>query len=236
MISTIFTIVKTLILLGVLVIIHEGGHFLAAKLCKIKVNEFSVGFGKLIWSKQGKSTKYSIRLIPLGGFVSMEGEEEYSDAEGSFSKASFLKKLLIVSAGPIVNIVFGLLIYFILVLVNYNLQTALSSTVNFFGVFLDSIKMLITGGVSADDLSGPVGIANIVSQAVNVSQFVYLLSVISLSLGLTNLIPIPPLDRRKTINIFYRVNKEKTIKGRNIFKNTNVRLCIYNRSFSICYV
>ena len=63
--SIILGIIKTLILLGILVIIHEGGHFAVAKLCKVRVNEFSIGFGKLLWSKQGKETKYSLRLIPL---------------------------------------------------------------------------------------------------------------------------------------------------------------------------
>lgn len=63
--SIILGIIKTLILLGILVIIHEGGHFVVAKLCKVRVNEFSIGFGKLLWSKQGKETKYSLRLIPL---------------------------------------------------------------------------------------------------------------------------------------------------------------------------
>lgn len=50
-------------------LIHEGGHFLVAKLCKVKVNEFAIGFGPTIWRKQGKQTKYALRLIPLGGFV-----------------------------------------------------------------------------------------------------------------------------------------------------------------------
>ncbi len=65
MLNVILTIIKTIIMLGVLVAIHEGGHFLAAKLCKIKVNEFSIGFGKSVWSKTVKGTKYSFRLIPL---------------------------------------------------------------------------------------------------------------------------------------------------------------------------
>ena len=63
--EVLFSIVKTIIMLGVLVIIHEGGHFLVAKLCKIKVNEFSVGFGKSIWHKDFRGTKYSLRIIPL---------------------------------------------------------------------------------------------------------------------------------------------------------------------------
>lgn len=69
MISVIITILKIIFILGFLVLIHEGGHFLVAKLCKVKVNEFAIGFGPTIWRKQGKQTKYALRLIPLGGFV-----------------------------------------------------------------------------------------------------------------------------------------------------------------------
>lgn len=91
--------IKIIFLLGLLVFIHEGGHFIVAKLCKIKVNEFALGFGPTIWKKQGKETKYALRLIPLGGFVSMEGEEERSNEEGSFSKTSIPKRIAIVIAG-----------------------------------------------------------------------------------------------------------------------------------------
>ena len=121
-------IIKTIIMLGVLVVIHEGGHFLVAKLCKIKVNEFSVGFGKKLWSKKIGDTTYSIRIIPLGGYVSMEGEDSYSELEGSFSKASFWKKTAIVLAGPIVNIIFGLGCYFILIAVLYGFEAATVNT------------------------------------------------------------------------------------------------------------
>lgn len=115
MISIFITALKVIILLGFLIFIHEGGHFIVAKLCKVKVNEFAIGFGPTIWKKQGKETKYALRLIPLGGFVSMEGEEERSDKEGSFSKTSIPKRIAIVVAGGMVNILFGLLVYFILV-------------------------------------------------------------------------------------------------------------------------
>ena len=79
---------KIIFLLGFLVLIHESGHFFVAKLCKIRVNEFAIGFGPTIWKKQGEITKYALRLIPLGGFVSMEGENEYSSKEGPFKKNS----------------------------------------------------------------------------------------------------------------------------------------------------
>lgn len=114
MISFLIAAIKIIFILGFLVFIHEGGHFIVAKLCKIKVNEFAIGFGPTIWKKQGKETKYALRLIPLGGFVNMEGEEERSDAEGSFSKSSIPKRIAVVVAGGLVNIIFALIVYFIL--------------------------------------------------------------------------------------------------------------------------
>ena len=98
MLNFIISAIKIIFVLGFLIFIHEGGHFLVAKLCKVRVNEFAIGFGPTIWKKQGKETKYALRLIPLGGFVSMEGEEERSLEEGSFSKASILKRIAIVVA------------------------------------------------------------------------------------------------------------------------------------------
>ena len=101
----------------------KDGHFLIAKLCKIKVNEFALGFGPTILKIQGKETKYALRLIPLGGFVSMEGEEERSDKEGSFSKAPIIKRIAIVAAGGLVNIIFGIVIFFGLATTNSNIST-----------------------------------------------------------------------------------------------------------------
>lgn len=114
MITFILSAIKIIVLLGFLILIHELGHFTVAKLCKVKVNEFAIGFGPTIWRKQGKETKYALRLFPLGGFVSMEGEEQRSEDKRSFSQASIPKRIAIVVAGATVNIVFGMLIYFIL--------------------------------------------------------------------------------------------------------------------------
>ena len=115
MITFLIAAIKIIILLGFLILIHEAGHLIVAKLCKVTVNEFAIGFGPTIWKKQGKETKYAIRLIPLGGFCSMEGEEERSDKKGSFSQASIPKRIAIVLAGAVVNILFGLIVYFILI-------------------------------------------------------------------------------------------------------------------------
>lgn len=113
MIVFLINAIKIIFLLGFLIFIHEGGHFLAAKLCGITVNEFAIGFGPTIWKSKKTKTKYALRLIPLGGFVSMEGEIEKSEKEGSFSQASILRRIIIVAAGGIVNIVFALTVYFI---------------------------------------------------------------------------------------------------------------------------
>lgn len=218
MLGILLTVVKTLILLGILVFIHEGAHFLVAKLCKVRVNEFSIGFGKTILSKQGKETKYSLRLIPLGGFVSMEGEEEPSDAEGSFSNIGILKKIAIVSAGAVTNILFGILVYFLLVAFHYGFNVAMGSTLRFIGALVDSIKILLSGRTTIDDLAGPVGIATIVSQTTGLSDFIYLLSIISLSLGITNLLPIPPLDGGKNLIYIIEWIKREPLKQETTLK------------------
>lgn len=389
MISILVTALKVIILLGFLIFIHEGGHFIVAKLCKVKVNEFAIGFGPTIWKKQGKETKYALRLIPLGGFVSMEGEEERSDKEGSFSKTSIPKRIAIVLAGGMVNILFGLLVYFILVAsignytsqkvdivdVNYGAYTAgimendeivkingkrirsksdiekaleknkeevivtvkrdnnvidikviptaipnkdtgiyLSGnsdeittkviaveqgspaqrsglegndiilkidgkdvdndpykvagyikqseneecvftikrkeeikeisikpdiiytyvlgvqfakaennfinniyygfwdTVDFSLSIIDNVKMLFTGKVNANQLMGPVGISGIVAETKSAGDFIYIVALISLSLGVTNLLPFPPLDGGKVVIYIIEAIRRKPIK------------------------
>ena len=111
MVGFIVSALKIIVLLGFLIFIHELGHFLVAKLCKVKVNEFAIGFGPILFSKQGKETKYQLRLIPLGGFVSMEGEESRSEEKGAFNKVSIPKRIAIVAAGGLVNIIFAIVVY-----------------------------------------------------------------------------------------------------------------------------
>lgn len=159
----------------------------------------------------------------------MEGEDEYSEAEGSFSKASFWKKLAIVLAGPIVNIIFGLGVYFILVAVKYGFQAAVINTIGFIGALFDSIKIMITGGASMEDLAGPVGIATIVSKTSGLVDFMYLLTVISLSLGITNLIPIPPLDGGKLLIYIIEKIKRKPLK-----EETSLKIQMLGFAFIIC--
>ena len=204
---------KIIFILGFLVLIHETGHFIVARLCKVKVKEFAIGFGPTIWKKQGKETKYALRLIPLGGFVSMEGEEERSNKEGSFSNSSIPKRIAIVAAGGLVNIIFALIVYLILITVlTGDFTKALSSTENFAFAIVDSLKMLFSGGVSVDQLMGPVGISSVVAQTSNLAEFVYILAVISMSLGVTNLLPFPPLDGGKIVFLILEGIRKKPLK------------------------
>ena len=211
--SIIITVLKIIIILGFLVLIHETGHFIVARLCKIKVNEFSIGFGPLIWKKETEKTRYAIRLIPLGGYVSMLGEEERSDEEGSFSKASIPKRLAIVAAGGLVNILFAIVLYVILVtVITGNFITGLTSSGDIMNAMWESIKLIFTGGVTADNLVGPIGISEIVAQTTGLIDFFYIMAIISLSLGVTNLLPFPPLDGGKILIYIIEAIRRKPLK------------------------
>ncbi len=115
--SIIIGAIKIIIVLGTLITIHELGHFLVAKACKVKVIKFAIGFGPKIFTKQGKETEYTIRLIPFGGFVQLEGEEERSEDENAFNKKPIYQRILIVAAGATVNILFALFIILIISIV-----------------------------------------------------------------------------------------------------------------------
>ncbi|MBP3284799.1 MAG: RIP metalloprotease RseP [Clostridia bacterium] len=110
--AIVWGIVKFLILISFLVLIHEGGHFLTAKAVGMKVNQFAIGFGPKIWSHQGKETLYSIRWIPLGGFVALEGEEDDSDDPRAFNNKPVWTRFLVVVMGATVNIVFAIVALF----------------------------------------------------------------------------------------------------------------------------
>ena len=222
MINFIVNAIKIIFLLGFLIFIHEGGHFCIAKLCKVKVKEFAIGFGKTIWQKQGKETKYALRLIPLGGFVSMEGEDEKSEDEHSFSKASIPKRIAIVMAGATVNIIFGMIVYYILAstigikFVDPAKDTILNRlyygakvTGNFLLTMINSVKSLFTSGLKTDQMMGIVGISEVITQTSGIANYVYLMAVISISLGITNLLPIPALDGGKIVILLIEAIRRK---------------------------
>ena len=232
MLTFLLNAIKIIFLLGFLVLIHEGGHFLVAKFFKVKVNEFSIGFGKQICSKRKGETVYSIRMIPLGGFVSMLGEEERSDDERSFSRQSIPKRIAIVAAGALVNIIFAIIVYFILAMtIRGNITNAVVgnrvldadnfgnrlyfasyNTKEFMLSIAESVKQLFTGKVSSAELVGPVGISEVVAKTNGFREFIYILSAISISLGVTNLLPFPPLDGGKIVLILLEAIRRKPLK------------------------
>ncbi len=108
------SILLAIVVLSFLIIIHELGHFLVAKAFKVKVNEFSLFMGPKLFSFQKGETTYSLRLIPLGGYVKMEGEEEESDDERAYNKKPVGVRSAIIAAGPIMNILIALIFAFIL--------------------------------------------------------------------------------------------------------------------------
>lgn len=225
MINFIINAIKIIFLLGFLILIHEGGHFLVARLCKVKVNEFAIGFGKIIWQKQGKETKYTLRMIPLGGFCNMEGEAEESDEEGSFSKASVWRRIAIVIAGAAVNILFGILVYFILVSTagikfenpeKDNILNRIYYGSKYTGEFIkslfESVKILFTRGLSTNQMVGIVGISEVVVKTSGFLNYMHLLALVSVSLGITNLLPIPALDGGKILILLIEAVRRKPIK------------------------
>lgn len=295
---------KIIFLLGFLILIHEGGHFLAAKFFKVKVEKFSIGFGPRIFSKQGKETTYSISLIPFGGYVQMTGEMERSDEKGAFNNAKILHRIAIVASGPIINILFGIIVYFILILTsgvyastiieeiipealpnisnlqagdkiiqindekiriksdidkalaenkgeeisiialrdgkeisakvtpteytdgvyilgiklerleaNFNdrIYIAFWKTADFTGSIGSSMVMLFTGKVSVNQMAGPIGISSIVAESKGIYNFIYLLCLISISLGITNLLPIPALDGGRLLLLIIEAIRGKAL-------------------------
>lgn len=108
----------SLFIFGVMILVHELGHFVSARLCGVGVREFSIGMGPRAFSKTSKKTniRYSLRLLPIGGSVSMVGEDEESDAKDAFDKISVPRRMIIIVSGAIMNLLLGFLIMFIIVL------------------------------------------------------------------------------------------------------------------------
>lgn len=113
--QTVYPIIIAVLFFQLIIVIHEGGHFVAARLMKIKVNEFSIGMGpKLIQFTKGE-TKYTLRLVLFGGYCAMEGEDSDSDDENAFSNKRVIQRIFVVVAGAFMNLVLGLVIISIMV-------------------------------------------------------------------------------------------------------------------------
>lgn len=311
-------IVIAILAFCVIIIIHELGHFTAAKLCKIQVNEFALGMGPVIFRKQGKETSYVIRLLPIGGSVSMEGEDSESDNPRAFNRKPVWQRMIVILAGAFMNLVLG----FIVVLISISISSSpiASTTVSTFRdnavsssqlmindeissidslpiftssdivyklqnsgeknaegnitfdmtvvrdgqtVHLDNVEFttttyedgsnsiyfdftvypieksfltvvsesgreflstarliiislidLITGKYGLNDLSGPVGVVQVVTQSVSYdwSVFFSIVSLITINVGVFNLLPIPALDGCRFLFLIIEAIRRKPLK------------------------
>lgn len=108
--TTVIYILFAILIFGFLIFIHELGHFIAAKLSGVQVNEFSINMGPKLLQKRRGETLYSLRLIPIGGYCAMEGEDEASENPRSFTSAKWWKRLIILCAGSFMNFLTGFVI------------------------------------------------------------------------------------------------------------------------------
>ncbi len=104
------TILVAMLVFGVIIALHEFGHFAVAKLCGIKVNQFAIGMGPVLLKKQKGETEYSLRLFPIGGFCAMEGEDSGSTDPRAFNRKPVWQRMLVVVAGPVMNLILGFLL------------------------------------------------------------------------------------------------------------------------------
>ncbi len=298
--TTFLYILLAVLAFGVMIFIHEAGHFFAARAFGVKIYEFALGMGPRIFGWRGKGgTDYNLRLFPIGGFVSMKGEDEDADGEDSFSSKKAFQRFIIVAAGAVMNILLAVVVIFFLVITTNQGSTVIldfdadatsnewlmagdkilaingaavntatelsyeilhdgfepvdvtvlrngerivlhdvvfptsSSSGMLFGspdfrvyaekksfpvvmkhtffrsistvkMIWESLLDLISGRVGVDAVSGPVGAAGAITEAARtgVSQFFNLVSILSMNLGVFNLLPVPALDGGRLLFIF----------------------------------
>ncbi len=218
------TIVIFLVIIAALVFVHELGHFLAAKISGVRVDEFAIGFPPRIFSKTIGETKYSIGCLPLGGFVKIFGEDGETREAGddSFANKSKWIQVFILISGIVGNIIFAWILFSVALMLGHtgflsSLYEGAANTayafwaivVGFFQIIVDAFRGVNDFG----ELSGPVGIAALIGQARELGA-AYLLSFtafISLNLAVINLVPFPALDGGRILFVII-----ETIKGKNI--------------------
>lgn len=309
-------IIIAILMFSFIILFHELGHFLLAKKNKIRVNEFCLGLGPTLFGFTKGETKYSIKLLPFGGACMMEGEDDESDAEGSFGSKSVWARISVVAAGPIFNFILAFVFALIVIgvagfdrpviqgvregfpaeeqgLAEGDVITRLNgknihfyrevSVYTFFhadeaidvtyerdgeeytctiepkydeesgrymfgiygtyartrgnvletlqysfyeikywiGTTFDSLRMLVTGQVGFNELSGPVGIVKDIGDNYDASKEAGILSVVltmlnysimlSANLGVMNLLPIPALDGGRLVFLIVEAVRRKKI-------------------------
>lgn len=307
-------IILALLVFGVLIFIHELGHYLAARAFKVSIHEFAIGMGPKLFRRVSKKTgiAYSLRLLPIGGYVSMEGEDAASDDENAFHKKPVWQRIIITAAGAFMNILLGILVMSVLVVFQPDLPSTTISKFDsaealsyqsglrvgdevvkiggtnvyiandmiyeimrngiepidvtvirngeklvledvIFPTFTDggtlfgdidfyvapenktpltvlkhaffrststivmiweSLFDLVTGRYGVESVSGPVGVTEALGEAAKEgsTNFVYLAVIISMNLGVMNLLPLPALDGGRLLFQFIEIIRRKPLK------------------------
>lgn len=214
------SILAFLFVLTVVVLVHELGHFLAARRASVKVYEFSIGFPfspKIATLFRHRETDFTLRLLPLGGFVSFS-KEESSETIGLF-EATRAERALILAAGALFNIFFAFLVFVPVFLLGKQMSLVESlalSAKTVWSVISEStvfLSNLLSGNGGADGLVGPVGIAVFAGKAAAAGflNLAYFTGMLSLSLGIMNLVPLPALDGGQLFMLLIEAVRKKPL-------------------------
>lgn len=201
------SILLTLLILSVLVVVHEFGHFIAARKVGVAVEEFSIGMGPALYKRQGKETLFAIRILLIGGYCKLRGEADASEEQKidpndttNFLNKSKKERLFILVAGVMMNFIFGYLCILIALFLNGNGLKAFGQAFivsgNFGVAIIDSLRMMVIGEVGLDQVAGPIGMVTMVNDFVQqgILTMLSFTALISINLGILNLLPLPALD------------------------------------------
>lgn len=220
----------------VIVLVHEFGHFIAARKAGIKVNEFSIGFPfspRVLTLFRHKETEFTVRLLPLGGFVSFAQGNTAEDTE--LFNAPNSKRAIVFSAGSLFNIIFAFLVFTPVFMIANNLSLhdslilSAKTVLEILSGTMLFILNIITGHGAMEGLSGPIGIAAMAGQAANqgVLNLFYFTGVLSMSLGILNLLPLPALDGGHLIILFIESIRKRPLSPKVYQVSTVIGLTLF---------
>jgi len=196
-----FTLITGLFAMMFIIAVHEWGHLIAARMCGVPVDKFSIGMGPALVAVRDKhGTVWQISPIPFGGYVQPDEE--------AMKAASPAGQIFIAAAGPLFSFLLCFVLLFLLVFIEMpettswftrltaSIDWAATSTFGFMERTVRFVAMLFGGEVPVTNLAGPVGIVHITGQqaALGWQAYVQLLAMLSVSIGILNLLPIVPLD------------------------------------------
>ena len=197
------------LIIGILILIHEAGHFFTARRLQLPIRRFSIGFGPALWTFKRATTEYRVSVFPLGGYVLLDMKDE-----NSYPALPFGKRILFALGGPLANILFTMLVFATLNILTagVSLKTLLALPIT------QTVGLLIsiTSAFSAlfDRPGSVTGIVGIMAEGsrfigLNLERALLFASALSLNLAFLNLLPLPPLDGGKiAMDILHRMHEK----------------------------